>query len=405
MIIIAVALTVSVTMVIAMRQFNYKMSKVSQRQAMFDYINEVDKEVRNNYIGEISEGQLRASIANGYIKGIGDGYAAYLTAAEYRAETERLSGKWTGLGLEVAQFEDGSVVISAVHKNSSADKAGIQKGDILTYVDGNKVTATDFSAISYKLKNAQKVKLTVNRKDSPIAFEISASSYTLTSVESRLIGTTGYIRISAFYQNTPEQFSKAFAALEAKQAENYIFDLRYNSGGDLEAAGKVIGYLIPRGTYAKCVFPKSTTNLESAGTYEINKPTVTLVNGGTEGEAELFASVLQELKKTKVVGTPTAGRATVQRFYPIKADGAAIKISVASVVLASGESFEGKGVVPDAEAALPREMINRFAFLNEQNDPQMIAALSVLLKGGLTDTTTTGSDTGTTTQGTSAAAE
>ena len=105
LIIIAVARTVSITMVIAMRNFDYNISKVSERQAMFDYITDVDKEVRQNFLGEINEDRLRASLANGYIKGIGDPYAAYLTADEYRKETDRLAGKKTGFGIEIPSLK------------------------------------------------------------------------------------------------------------------------------------------------------------------------------------------------------------------------------------------------------------------------------------------------------------
>ena len=49
LIIITIALTVSVTMVIAMRQFNSTMSDVGQRQVMFEYITDIDKTVRQHY--------------------------------------------------------------------------------------------------------------------------------------------------------------------------------------------------------------------------------------------------------------------------------------------------------------------------------------------------------------------
>ncbi len=42
--------------------------------------------------------------------------------------------------------------------------------------------------------------ITVKRGEESIAFELSASTYTATTVESRLINTTGYIRIRSFLQ-------------------------------------------------------------------------------------------------------------------------------------------------------------------------------------------------------------
>lgn len=388
LIIIAVALTVSITMVIAMRNFNYNISKVSERQAMFDYITDVDKEVRQNFLGEINEDRLRASLANGYIKGIGDPYAAYLTADEYRKETDRLAGKKTGFGIEITQFEDGSIVISSVHKNSAADKAGLKKGDVITQFDGKNISAYSFAEVGSRLGKPQKIKLSVSRGKDSIAFELTSSSYTVTSVESRMIDTTGYIRITGFYSNTPDQFKNAYTSLESHGAENYIFDVRYNKGGDLTAAGEIISYLAPRGAYARKTEGGATTDLVSTGAYEITKPSVTLVNKATEGEAELFAGVLQELKKTTVVGEKTFGRGKVQKFFTLVADGAAIKLSVASLSLIVGGEIESVGITPNVSSEMPAALEKRFSFLNEENDPQMIAALAVL-KGGMIAQTTT----------------
>ncbi len=388
LIIIAVALTVSITMVIAMRNFDYNISKVSERQAMFDYITDVDKEVRQNFLGEINEDRLRASLANGYIKGIGDPYAAYLTADEYRKETDRLAGKKTGFGIEITQFEDGSIVISSVHKNSAADKAGLKKGDVITQFDGKNISAYSFAVVSSRLEKSQKIKLSVSRGKDSIAFELTSSSYTITSVESRMIDTTGYIRITDFYSNTPDQFKNAYTSLESQGAENYIFDVRYNKGGDLTAAGEIISYLAPRGAYARKTEGDATTDLVSTGAYEITKPSVTLVNKATEGEAELFAGVLQELKKTTVVGEKTFGRGKVQKFFTLVADGAAIKLSVASLSLIVGGEIESVGITPNVSSEMPDALEKRFSFLNEENDPQMIAAIAVL-KGGMIAQTTT----------------
>ena len=125
---------------------------------MFDYITEVDNAIRRNYVGEISEEELRTALAKGYLNGIGDPYAEYLTAAEYRTETERLAGSCTGLGLEIAEQADDSLIITAVHKNSAADKAGVQKGDVITALDGSE---TDYSAVAGRLSSGEKAMITV----------------------------------------------------------------------------------------------------------------------------------------------------------------------------------------------------------------------------------------------------
>lgn len=410
LIIIAVSLTVSVTMVIAMRQFNYKLSNVNQRQTMFDYITEVDNVVRQHYVGDVNEESLRASLAKGYLDGINDKYAAYLTSSEYKKEAERLSGKCTGLGLEVER-DNAVAVISAVHKDSAADKAGMQKDDIITNLNGTAVTAADFDTINSTLDKAEKTMITVSRGSQSIAFDISPSTYTVNSVTSRLIGATGYIRITDFFNNTPDQFKEAYTAMEAQGAQNYVFDLRYNQGGSISAACSVIGYLIPRGTFAyRTDNEGAVTDLSSEGTYEISKPSVTLVNESTAGEAELFAGVMSRFNKTTVIGVQTAGRGLIQEYYNVSSDGAAIKLSVASLSFVDGSALEGSGIKPGITVGLTNSQEEKFAFLTEKDDPQLITALNTLkystnsnaaaysVLPGSSDSNATGTSTDTTAQ-------
>ena len=406
LIIVFMALTVSVTMVVAMRQFNTKLVNVDQRQKMYEYITEVDKVIRQHYVGKISEEELRTSLAKGYLSGIGDPYAEYLTADEYAVEKDRLAGSLNGLGLEVAEQDDGSVVISAVHPESSADKAGVQKGDVITALDG---AAATYAQVSGRLASGEKLLISVQRGEESMAFELSPSPYTATTVESWMVGTTGYVRIRAFYSNTPDQFSEALSTLADEGAQSYVFDLRYNEGGVLEAAEKMIAMLLPRGTYARRIESDGTkTALESSGTHDLTKPTVTLVNAQTAGEAELFAGVLQEFQKTSVVGTATKGRGKIQEFFSVASDGSAIKLSVASLALLEGGEIEGKGIRPDQTVTLTAEEESRFAFLTDQDDPQLKAALTILQSGTVTapETTTTAGTTASTaadTSGTTAA--
>ncbi len=69
-IILAVALTLSATMVLSMRYFSSLVSSVGQRQAMYDYIDEIDASARQYYT--IDEEKLRTALAEGYIGGLNE---------------------------------------------------------------------------------------------------------------------------------------------------------------------------------------------------------------------------------------------------------------------------------------------------------------------------------------------
>ena len=68
----------------------------------------------------------------------------------------------------------------------------------------------------------------------------------------------------------------------------------------------------------------------------------------------------------------------VQKYFSLAAEGAAIKFSVSSLSLAGGGLIEGIGITPSVESILPSELESRFAFLTEENDPQIIDAITTL---------------------------
>ena len=383
---ISIAVTISVTMVVAMRQFSSLVNDVGKRQVMFDYITDIDKLVRQ-HCSDIDEEKLRTSLAHGYIDGIDDPYAAYLTAEEYKTELERQEGKTTGFGIEVTRAKNGSIVVSKLEKNSPAAAAGLQKWDVVTAVDGTPIDEVGLSAFRDKLASNQKIIVTYERADASQALEISASLFSVVSVEGYMINdSTGYIRIGAFNNTTMDQFKGVYTTLEQNGAVHFIFDVRNTAGGSLEAAADILEYLLPRGVFAQNVDGKNgnVTDLTAEDNYEMAYNAVTLVNDRTDGVAELFAGVLQEFGKSSVVGTKTAGHGMVQECYTVGANGAAIKLSVSSLQLKKGGAIEGKGITPDHIVELTQEQQMYFDLLEEAEDPQLQTAVELAVNGHVT---------------------
>lgn len=379
MVILAIALTICVTMIFSMRYFSNLVNEVNERRAMYEYVSEIDTLVRQNYEGVIDEEVLKASLAEGYVAGIGDKYAAYYTSEEYAAIRRQLSGSYTGFGIEITVDQDNQLVVTGLYKGSAAEKAGMQKQDVIVAVDGSKVSAKDYESVQSRLENSSKIMLSAARGDTTTAYNLSSGTISLTSVEEKIVNeTTGYIRISRFSDNTPEQFRSAYTALLDEGVENVIFDLRDNAGGSLEAATEIIAYLMPRGVFANKTVENTgvTEALTANDTHQIMLPSVTLVNTKTEGEAELFAGVLQEFGKTTVVGTQTAGRARVQAYFTLASDSAGVRLSVATLERVSGGSWEETGIFPNHTV----EMIGgqSFELLTEKEDTQLQEALRQL---------------------------
>ena len=402
LVLMAIALSVSATMIFAMNRFSTTVSNVSARQALFDYLTSVDKVVRQNYAGTVDEEELKEQLSSAYIRSIGDKYVAYLTSDEYAAAQKRIAGTVTGFGVEVAlKSEANQLVVSSVAVGSPAALAGMQAGDVITARDGEVVfaTAKGLADIRSDLEDYSKILLTVDRAGKKQSFELVSGTYAVISVTGKMIGDVGYIRISDFNDTTAGQFSAMVEQHVAAGAKSLVFDLRGNTGGTLAAATEVIGYLTPRGNFANStVSDGTTTALSAASAYELELPTVTLVNALTAGEAELFAGVLQEFSLTTVVGDQTAGRAMVQEYFPLSTDNAAVKLSVSELSLLKGGSWEGKGILPDRKISLS-ETAEYLDLIDDADDAQLQAALEIVAtptEEPKADPTATATETGTT---------
>lgn len=378
LVLLTAALTVSLTMLLAMRHFNNQLQLVSQRQAMYTHINDVDKTVRD-YYPNIDEELLRQGITQGYIYGLDDPYAAYYTPTRYAAEQLRMAGKANNVGITLVLNNENQVVVGRVQPDSAAGKAGVKSGDHIKAVDGETVVNTSLSELQNLANTATKLLLSVERKGSTHAFELSAFEYTVRSVEYEMVGSVGYIRISAFYKNTPAQFRTAVSKLLEKGATGLVFDLRNNAGGSTTAVREMLDYVMPLGTYGTMTDVKGeVTKLSSADSNQISCATATLVNGGTAGEAEFFAAVLKEAGVSNVVGQITAGKAKYQEYFAIESDSSAVRLTVGEYGLLKTESWQDKGIEPTVAVEMPAEQAGVYQLLSPKDDVQVRAAISLV---------------------------
>ncbi len=406
-VILSVALAISVTMMIAMRHFNQQVNAVTQKQALYNHITDIDTKVRA-YYASLDEEQLQAALAAGYVDGLNDPYAEYLSTAEYKVAQLERQGQASGVGITLVASEKGDIVVETVDVDSAAEKVGIKTGDILQSIDGETTVGAALQTLQNKLdSNAEKMILSVKRGEQTMAFEVTAYIYSLETVSDRMIGDTiGYIRITAFHDNTESQFTAAYSALQSEGATAFIFDLRgCDGGGSRDALEGILSYLMPHGAYATYTTPDGTVaNLIAHSSHENSAPTVTLVNGETKGEAELMAGVLQEFSKTTVIGEKTVGKGKMQDFVPLKEDNSALLLTVGEISLIRGGSIEGVGITPNTVVPMTAYKAKRIGIIEDKEDDQLQAALPVL-QGNVGGNLTAGTTVATvgTTAGTTAA--
>lgn len=350
LILIAIAITFSFSMVYSLRNFNEKVTSLTERENMHAKFTEIDSRVRSNHAGTINEEYLMDCVAKGYLYGINDPYAKYMNASEYAAYLEASGNVIAGVGITATMDNDGYMLVSKVLEGSTASSAGILPGDLIIKVDDINLSADTYAeAESLLIGDAgTKVTLTVRRDSEDTEMEITRRILVPTTVFSSAFNGFGYIRVDNFSEGTPDQFSKAVEKAISEGAPALIVDVRSVNGGNISAAAEMVDKLVGSGDMLYVEYNNGETEvIYSSNTRETDIPMVVIVNESTSGAAEFFAASLRDFGKAKIIGTQTLGVGSLQEIYRLD-DGSAIQLTVGKYFLANSKKpWEGTGVTPD----------------------------------------------------------
>ncbi len=383
--IVAMTITFSITMIVSMKRFDATVSSVKEKEAMYGKIAELDKSVRGSYYGDIDDHQLFDTLGAGYLAGIGDKYARYYTSAQYATYLNQLAGKLMGIGVEVVKDPTGYVRIIKVYADSPAAEIGIAEGSYLTSIDDKDVKALSLDAVRTALTGEEgtivKVGLLAADLVTTSTQELSRRIYTVPSVSSQLVKNTGYIRITAFNQNTPSEFEQQLNSQLSAGITGLVLDVRGNASSDIDNMVRVLDLLCPRTASIGSMVYRSGDSVSLGHTTEdssLDLPIVVVTNAGTSGASELFCVSLRDLAGARLVGVRTAGKGSVQAIVE-QTDGSALEFTVARIVPANSESsFDGIGVAPDFEIALSAADESIAYMLTTATDPQLLRAFEMV---------------------------
>lgn len=381
LIIIAIAITISLTMVLALRNFNEKVSSITERENMFAKFTEIDNYVRQNR-GDIDEEELMDSVAKGYLSGIDDPYALYMSAEAYSAYVAASSQTVAGVGISASMDSDGYMLVGKVYEGSTAASAGILPGDLIIKVDDINLSADTYADAEALLigKAGTKVTLKVRRNGEDTEMEITRRVLTPTNVATIAFDNHYYIRVDNFTESTPDQFSKAVEKAISAGAQYLVFDVRSVSSGLISSAATILDRLVGSGDMLYVEYNDgSKETLYTSNSRETDIPMVVLVNEGTSGAAEFFAAGLRDFGKAKIVGTQTAGVGSLQKIYKLD-DGSAIQLTIGKYYLANSETaWEGVGINPDHAVSLGYVAdFSNLSTIDPSIDTQLAKAIEVV---------------------------
>lgn len=383
---IAMAVTFSMTMTVSMNMFNNTVSSVKNKERMYNKLSEVDRYVRANEYFDINDDTLNDTIASGYMLGISDKYARYYSAKAYSEKVGLANGRLMGIGVAVVKDpSSGYARIIRVYDNTPATNVGLEVGGFITAIgDTSTRSMSDTAAMTSALLGEEgstvSIKyLTPLREEQN--FEITHANYTTPSISTvRLMDNgVGYLRIDSFTSGTAVEFRNVVNSLTNQGATSLIFDLRDNSGENLNAALVATDYCVPSGLIAQSQDKDgNVTDLRMSDENEITLPMVCLVNGSTASGAELFANALRKMAGATIVGSTTAGKGVLLSDPQSLSDGSAVVITVGILLDNEGKNWNGTGLTPDVDASLTNDEQSSYYDFTVDNDPQITKAINAI---------------------------
>jgi carboxyl-terminal processing protease len=326
--------------------------------------------VKTKYVDVVDEKQLINAAISGMVSSL-DPHSEFLTGKALEQFKEGVSGKFVGVGIEIA-FEDGLVRVVSPIEGSPAFRAGLRPGDLVTRIDTTPVKGLTLTEAVKRMRGEPKTKvvLTIFRKDENRSFPVTIirEEIKTVSVRSKVI-EPGYawVRVSQFQENTlPDLVKKLGEVYKAEpNLKGLVLDLRNDPGGLLDTAIGVSAIFLPpkvdivstKGQTGGTVYkaePEAYRHRQTtdplaglpAGLKDV--PLVVLVNEGSASASEIVAGALQDYKRATIIGNQTFGKGSVQSTIDLSNDKpASLKLTMARYYTPNGRSIQAKGIVPD----------------------------------------------------------
>jgi carboxyl-terminal processing protease len=313
-----------------------------------DIFASIYKELNINYVDDVNSSHLIKTGIDAMLEDL-DPYTEYVQESDIEDyKLKYVSTQYGGIGTTVITRE-GKVLVTDTFEGFPAQKADVRAGDHILEINGISVKGKDNDQVSQLLKGPKggAVKLLLTRDGIPKPFE-----KTLIREEIRQPNVTyygmlpdqvGYIKLDKFLENSGQEVRDALVALKKNNLNGLILDLRYNGGGILQEAVKIVNLFVERDVL---VVTQRGRNREKTISYrtqtaplEPNLPLIILVNSRSASASEIVAGSLQDMDRAVVVGQRSFGKGLVQQTFNLPYN-SLVKVTVAKYYTPSGRCIQ-----------------------------------------------------------------
>ncbi len=354
-------------------QYKTKISKTEKNQVdnALSKIEEALVRVYDEYIDEVSFDTLVEGAISGIASSTGDPYTRYMSQEEFDELLVEGDQEYVGIGTHLIYDTDKQgILILGIMPDSPALDAGLKAGDVIYYVEGNRVTLENYKEKVDVIKGEENtsVKLIIARGDELKEFNVTRKKIKENNISYNVLDDNiGYIRIWGFENKTYEQFKDAYDKLRAQNISGLIIDLRNNPGGFVDQALYIANLLVPESNALKLVSRKGVEKVyKTTSNTQIDIPLAVVVNQNSASSSEILSSIIKDSKKGVIVGAKTYGKGIVQTTKKLSFGGA-LSITTAKYYTESGVEIHKNGIEPNIKVELDEKDKNEFSLPYEKD--------------------------------------
>ena len=337
--------------------------------------------LQQEYKGDINEEEMLEGAIKGYVNGLGDEYTEYFTKDEMKEFTQDTEGAFEGIGVYIGKQKDTEeVVVLSTIKDSPAEAAGLQSGDIFCKVNDEDVRKADTSIVSSKVKgeSGTDVNIVVERNGEEKSFTIKRGKVNIYHVETEIMNDNiGYMQLSAFSENCSQEFEEKYNELQKSNIKSLVLDLRNNGGGLVDEALKIADLFVDKNQDLLITVDKNGKEevKKSTSAKTVNVPVIILTNEYSASASEILAGALKERAGAKIVGTTTYGKGVIQVLHSLS-DGSGIKVTVKEYLTPIRNTINKVGIKPDEEVEVTTDQMLE-GLQSKEKDLQLQKALEL----------------------------
>jgi len=340
-------------LILLVPQAGSSQSDKSETYRQLKLFGDVFERVRADYVETVTDEELIQTAIRGMLTSL-DPHSSYLDNKSFGDMQVQTKGEFGGLGIEVT-MENGFVKVVSPIDETPAARAGVEAGDLISHLDGEAVLGLTLAEAVERMRGLVNtdIKLTIRRgKKEPFDVTLTRAVIKIRSVRSRVEDEIGYLRVTAFNEQTSSGLEKEIRDIKEELGDKlagYVLDLRNNPGGLLDQAISVSDAFLHQGEIV------STRGRHEDDAQRFNArqgdladglPIVVLINGGSASASEIVAGALQDHRRAIVMGTKSFGKGSVQTIIPLPGHGA-MRLTTARYFTPSGRSIQAKGIDPD----------------------------------------------------------